>query len=258
MIRRSCSQLPSDERPRDVLPHCAPPCGRVRFPFLNWAPIVGLGVLASVLFYLAGGAIRNPREADRNLLGQHINSVESVACDPAGRWLASAGVDRCVYLWDFERRELAMVLDRATESAETFSNRVAFTPDGAALAVANYDGSVTLWDVASGDNRHNFRASTPAIRCVAFSPDGRLLATRSADQSIALWDMATLRRRRAYSEVAGRSTVSCSRPLAGRSPGARLTAASSSGMPEATCDFRSCEATPERSCHWPSPLTAGR
>ena len=194
-MRQSCSQRPNFQRPTDVLPQCAASCGRVRFPFLSWGWMAVLGVLASVLVYLAEGATRDPGEADRSLLGKHINGVESVAFNPGGRWLASAGGDRAAYLWDLKRGELAMVLDRAPESEETLANRVAFAPDGSTLAVANDDGSVTLWDVASGIQRHNFRASTQGVRCLAFSPDGLLLATGSTDHSIALWDVATLSRR---------------------------------------------------------------
>ena len=149
-----------------------------------------------MLVYLAEGTTRDPGEADRSLLGKHINWVESVAFDPGGRWLASAGGDRVGVPLGPETRRVGHGSGSRSRSPRRPS-RTAWPspPDGSTLAVANDDGSVTLWDVASGIQRHNFRASTRGVRCLAFSPDGLLLATGSTDHSIALWDVATLSRR---------------------------------------------------------------
>ncbi len=135
-MRRSCSLGPNFQTHTDVVPRCAAFSGRVRFPFLSWGSVAVLCILTSMLVYLAEGATRDLGEADHNVLGQHINCVESVAFDPGGRWLASAGEDRVAYLWDLNRGELAMVLDRDPKSAETLANRVAFARDGSTLAVA--------------------------------------------------------------------------------------------------------------------------
>ena len=185
-MRRSYSPGPNFQTHTNFRPQCAASSGRVRFPFLSWGSVAVLCILTSVLVYLAEGATRDLGEAERNLLGQHINWVESVAFDCGGRWLASAGEDRVAYLWDLKRGELAMVLDRDPKSAETLANRVAFARDGSTLAVANSDGSITLWDAALGIQKHSFRASVRSVRCLAFSPDGLLLATASTDHSIAL------------------------------------------------------------------------
>ena len=192
---QSRSQRPSFPRPLDVLSEDEMSCGAVRFSILSWGWRAVRCTLALVLVYVAVGTSRHPDEADHSLLGKHIKGVESVAFNPGGRWLASAGGDTSAYLWDLERGELAKVLDRIPESAETLANRVAFAPNGSTLAGANDDGSVTLWDVASGIEQHHFRASARRVRCLAFSPDSLLLATASTDHSIALWDVATLSRR---------------------------------------------------------------
>jgi WD40 repeat protein len=195
MIRRSFSQLPSHQTPWDVLPQCAASSGRVRFPFLNWGWIAVLGVLVAMLVYLAERTTPDLDEANRGLLGKHVNWVDSVAYHPGGHWLAAVGGDRSVSLWDMNRRERATTLKPASGSEVTSTTCVAFTPDGSTLAVGNNDGSVSMWDVASWNHRHNVRASTHAVRCLAFSPDGQLLATGCTDHSITLWDVATLRRR---------------------------------------------------------------
>ena len=62
---------------------------------------------------------------------------------------------------------------------------LAFTPDGKVLATASNDtesrivgekpekGSMRLWDVATGRERHRFPVEGFDVRSVAFSPDGQ-------------------------------------------------------------------------------------
>jgi WD40 repeat protein len=65
---------------------------------------------------------------------------------------------------------------------------VALSPRADLLAAGTDDGSVLIWDVASGKQLHNLKAHTQAVSALVFSADGSLLSTSDMGSLVCVWD----------------------------------------------------------------------
>jgi WD40 repeat protein len=95
----------------------------------------------------------------------------------------------------------AIIARPQTESGEvfvqlghsSFVQSVALSPDGKYALSGGWDGTVKLWDLASGREIRTYAAGAAPVFAVGFSPDGTLIASAYLDSTVRLWDVASAR-----------------------------------------------------------------
>jgi WD40 repeat protein/serine/threonine protein kinase len=168
---------------------------------------------------------------DFSLLNRFLHgpatTLRAVTYSPDGRWIAGAGADRRVYLWDAATGTLNETVFEHPDILTT----IAFNSDGTQLVTGGEDGIVRLWSVpenellasvelgpevtqlvlnpdntliaAAGDNgvitlldgqslevQDRLEGHEGSVYALAFHPDGQTLASGGTDQVIRIWSIA--------------------------------------------------------------------
>ena len=117
----------------------------------------------------------------RRLRG-HIRAVNDVGFDKAGSVLASVGSDQVLLLWNGYTGAR-----QRTINAQTPLYSVALRPDGRQVAAGGYDGTTSIWDVASGRpllTFLSFRDVKGIAQWLVYIPEGYVNASDGARESV--------------------------------------------------------------------------
>jgi WD40 repeat protein/serine/threonine protein kinase len=159
---------------------------------LDLALLLSLEAQQAADTFEARSSLLTALEAQPNLISflhGHTDGVRSTAIDPQGRWLASAGRDRTIILWNFDTRKM---IGTPLTGHENWINSLAFSPDGQTLASADEGGVLRLWSAQTGEPiGQPVLNEGGAIWSVAFSPGGQTLVSGDEGGTIRLWDVAT-------------------------------------------------------------------
>ena len=117
----------------------------------------------------------------------HIGRVRSVAWSPDGRYIASAGDDDTVHIWNTATGETILVYRGHTNNVRS----VAWSPRGSRIVSASEDRTAQVWDSSTGRMLLTYRGHFHHVDAVTWSPDGKYIASASIDKTVQVWDAVT-------------------------------------------------------------------
>jgi WD40 repeat protein/serine/threonine protein kinase len=104
-----------------------------------------------------------------------------------GKKIVTAGRDRTASLWNVADHKL---VKQFAEGHEFLASSAVFFADGSRLATGAGDGTVLVWDVATGTQLHKLD-QTGYTASLAVSPNGQWIVSGSNGNEVKVWDAAT-------------------------------------------------------------------
>lgn len=128
-----------------------------------------------------------------NHLKGHTDEVNAVCWSPGGAYLASCSDDSTAKIWSAED---GLLHDLIGHTKEIYTVRWTLTGPGSnnpdkplLLCTASFDGTVKVWDAATGSMMHNLKRQMQPVYSIAPSPNGEFLATGSLGGFVCVWSM---------------------------------------------------------------------
>jgi WD40 repeat protein len=133
----------------------------------------------------------------------HTGKIRSVAWSPDGKYIASAGEDKIMQVWEAATARTFLTCAGHSD----WINAVAWSPDGMHIVSASSDKTARIWNAHTGStvliyNGHSgWRGG--AINAAAWSPNGIHIATASHDKTVQVWNATSGIRKPTYREYSG-------------------------------------------------------
>jgi WD40 repeat protein len=130
----------------------------------------------------------------RRLLPPEGAEVRALVLSPEGNYLAVVGIapresgggeHGLVEVWDTRTGKEWLLRTDLPDPVIT----LAFSGDGRVLATGSRRGALTLWELATRQERHQFAGHENAVQEVTFSRGDKFLASVSCDAPVFVWDV---------------------------------------------------------------------
>jgi WD40 repeat protein len=122
-----------------------------------------------------------------------IGALES----SAAQRLAALGRDHFRLLWKTSRESTALV--QILTGHEDLVTAAAVAPDSRHAISGGYDGTIRIWNLATGQLLRSFAGHETAVSALTVAPDGFQALSASHDRTLKLWDLATGQMLRVFS-----------------------------------------------------------
>lgn len=108
-----------------------------------------------------------------NLRLRHNSEVKAIAFSPDGQYLASAGSDGLVKVWDLGNGHERFALSGHKDKVRC----LAWSQDGKIIASAGSEKNIKIWDAGTGQEKLNIAAAGEEVTALALSRDGKHIFT---------------------------------------------------------------------------------
>jgi len=104
-------------------------------------------------------------------------------------WMAAAGFDNTVKLWDLQTGQSLSPLKGHSGRVRA----VVFLPDDRHLVSASSDNSIRVWDGITSTTTATLKGHTKQVATIAAGSIGKILVSGSSDQTVGLWDLENMK-----------------------------------------------------------------
>ncbi len=106
----------------------------------------------------------------------------ALAISPDSQWVASAGTDKMIRVWDLKDGMLHQEISVGVTPCS-----VTFSLNGMAIIGGEENGTLKMWKVSSGDLLTTIPINKDPVNNLVFTPDGKALIVGSRDTRITIF-----------------------------------------------------------------------